>query len=89
MATAYSKSGGQALVVVVRDAPNNYDGVVTVHVNLDRKQLRLPEGALVSLELESLGRNVKGVIEGDVLKVPVKADDFSAVIIKSAVSGKY
>ena len=50
LATAYSKSGGQALVVVVRDAPNNYDGVVTVHVNLDRKQLRLPEGASVKLE---------------------------------------
>lgn len=85
-ATAYTRSGGQALVIVVRDAPNNYDGPVTVHVNLDRTKLGLPEGALVSLELESLGRKTKGVIEGDMLKVPVAVDDFSAVIIKPALS---
>jgi len=30
LATAYSQSGGQALVIVVRDAPNNYDGAVTL-----------------------------------------------------------
>ena len=84
LATAYTKPGGQALVIVVRDAPNNYDGPVTVHVNLDRTKLGLPEGTLVSLELESLGRKTKGVIEGDVLKVPVAVDDFSAVIIKPA-----
>ena len=88
LASAYSKSGGQALVIVVRDAPNNYSGPVTVNVKLDRKKLGLPEGALISFELESLGRNIKGVIEGDVLMVPVETDDFSAMIIKSALSKK-
>ena len=81
-ASAYSKSTGEALVVVVRDAPNNYSGPITVNVKLDRKQLRLPKGPLISLELESLGRNTKGVIEGDVLKVPVDVDDFSALIVR-------
>ena len=87
-ASAYSKSGGEALVIVVRDAPNNYSGPVMVEVKLDRKKLGLPEGALVSFELESLGRNIKGIIEGDVLKVPVEVDNFSALIIKSALSKK-
>ena len=82
LAVAYSNSKGEALVIAVRDAPNNYDGPVTVEVKLDRKKLGLPEGALASVELESLGRNAKGVIAGDVLKVPVRVDDFSAVIIK-------
>ena len=72
------------MVVVVRDAPNNYAGPVTVDVQLDRKKLGLPAGGLVSMELESLGRNTKGVVDGDVLKVPVDVDDFSAVIIKSS-----
>jgi hypothetical protein len=82
-AVAYSKPPGEVLVVVVRDAPNNYAGPVTVDVQLDRKKLALPDGPLASWELESLARSEKGVVEGDVLKVPVGVDDFSAVVLRS------
>jgi len=84
-AVAYSKPGA-VLVIVVRDAPNNYDGDITVEVQLDRKQLGLPDGPLKSFELETLGRTEKGVLEGDILKVPVRVDDFSALIIKPATT---
>ena len=79
-AVAYSKPGA-VLVVVVRDAPNNYSGAITLDVQLDRKQLGLPDGPLESFDLETLSRTEKGVIEGDILKVPVNVDDFSAVVI--------
>jgi hypothetical protein len=80
-AVAYSKPG-KVLVVVVRDAPNDHSGTVTLEVELDRKRLALPEGPLTSMDLETLSRTRKGVIEGNVLKVPVGVDDFSAVVIK-------
>jgi len=79
-AVAYSKPG-KVLVVVVRDAPNNYSGEITVDVQLDRKQLGLPADPLKSFDLETLSRTEKGVVEGDILKVHVNVDDFSAVVI--------
>ena len=79
---AYPKPDGRVLAIVVRDAPNNYSDAVTVDVELDRQELGLPPGALVSLQLETLGRGELGVVEGDVLNVPVEADDFAAVILQ-------
>ncbi|MBN1864276.1 MAG: hypothetical protein JW808_05190, partial [Victivallales bacterium] len=82
-AVAYSKPAGEALVIVCRDAPNNYCGPITVDVALDREKLRLPDGDLASFELESLGRKEKGTVEGGILKVPVDVDDYTAVILKA------
>ncbi|MCF7854741.1 MAG: LamG domain-containing protein [Candidatus Pacebacteria bacterium] len=82
LVSAYSKRGGQALIVVVRDSPKAYGGSATVHVKLDRDKLRLPMGELASTQLESLGRRPLGNVEGDILKVPVGANDFSAVIVQ-------
>jgi hypothetical protein len=82
-AVAYSKQGS-ALIVVACDAPNNYSGYGKVKLLLDRKKLELKEGKLEAFSLESLGRAPMGKIDGDVLTVPVKYDDFSAVIVKPA-----
>ncbi|NCO35768.1 MAG: LamG domain-containing protein [Armatimonadetes bacterium] len=79
-AVAYTKPG-KALIIIVRDSPNNYSGPITVEVQLDRKQLGLPLGPLHCTDLESLCRATKGVVEGDLLKVPVEVDDFAAVVV--------
>ena len=85
-AVAYSKPG-HVLVIVVRDAPNNYAGATTVEVGLDRPRLGLPPGPLRSTDLESLCRVERGHVEGDVLRVPVGVDDFAAVVLEPGRGG--
>jgi len=82
-AVAYTRPG-RALVVAVRDAPNNYCGPANVEVRLDRTQLGLPNGPLRVTDLETLGRAPKGAVEGDLLRVPVDASDFAAVVLEAA-----
>ncbi|MPN63894.1 hypothetical protein SDC9_211661 [bioreactor metagenome] len=73
---------GKALVIVVRDAPNNYSGSVTATVELDRAKLGLPTGPLRALDMESMGRTPLGTVTGNRLEVPVNCDDFTAILIE-------
>lgn len=82
-ASCYSKSD-KVLIVVARDAPNNYGfgSLITVEIQLDREKLGLPDGPLRCTSLESLGRHSFGTITGDILKVDVPANDFAGIIIQ-------
>lgn len=80
-AAAYSRPG-KTLVIVVRDAPNNYTGSINIQVELDRTALGLPAGTLVCTSLESLGATSLGSVSGNILTVPVNASDFAGVIIQ-------
>lgn len=80
-ASAYSRSD-KVLVIVVRDAPNNYTGLKEIEVELDRTKLGLPAGPLSCTSFESMGVTPMGVVIGDTLKVDVNANDFAGVIIQ-------
>jgi hypothetical protein len=84
-ASAYTRKN-RALVVIARDAPNNYGSVTEAKFKIDRKKLNLPSGKLESWDMESLGRTPLGKVDGDILTVPVMPDDYAAVLIKPAVN---
>ena len=84
-ASAYTRKN-RALVVIARDAPNNYGSVAEAKFKIDRKKLNLPSGKLESWDMESLGRTPLGKVDGDILTVPVMPDDYAAVLIKPAVN---
>lgn len=79
--SAYSKPG-KVMVIVVRDAPNNYTGSLNIQVELDRAKLGLPAGNLICTSLESLGTTSLGTVVGNILTVPVEANNFAGVIIQ-------
>lgn len=63
---------GKALLIVVRDAPNNYAGEAQATIQLDRKKLGFsPTAKLAAYDMESMARNRIGQIDGDILKVNV------------------
>ena len=75
---------GQALLIITRDAPNNYAGPSTAVVEIDRQALGLPiQGALASYDMESRGRTPLGQISGNTLEVPVDVDNFVAILIRT------
>ncbi len=77
------KRPGKALLIIVRDAPNNYSGAVMAKVRIDRAKLGLPQDKpLRSMDMESMGRTPLGKISEDVLQVPIDTDDFVAVLIE-------
>ena len=74
---------GKALLIVVRDAPNNYAGEAQATIQLDRKKLGFsPTAKLAAYDMESMARNRIGQIDGDILKVNVDCDNFTAVLIQ-------
>ncbi len=73
---------GKALLIVVRDAPNNYAGEAQATIRLDRKKLGFaPDAKLAAYDMETMGRNRIGTIDGNLLKVNVDCDNFRAVLI--------
>ena len=68
---------------MVRDAPNNYAGEAQATIQLDRKKLGFsPTAKLAAYDMESMARNRIGQIDGDILKVNVDCDNFTAVLIQ-------
>lgn len=75
---------GQALLIITRDAPNNYAGPANAEIRLNREKLGLPDGVpLISLDMESGARTPLGTIANDILTVPIETDNFVAVLIKT------
>ena len=78
------KRPDKALLIIVRDAPNNYSGAVTAKVKIDRAKLGLPKDKqLRAMDMESLARTPIGSIDGDLVQVPLDTDDFVAVLIEA------
>jgi hypothetical protein len=79
------KRPGKALLIIARDAPNNYSGAATAKIKLDRAKLGLPlNKQLRSMDMESMGRTPLGKLDGDLLQVSVECDDFVAVLLEVA-----
>ncbi len=81
--SAYTRPG-KALLILIRDADNNYWGPIECEYRIDRKRLGLPEDGPVRVtDLESFGRTPKGKLEGDRLTVPIQVDDFAALLLEA------
>lgn len=74
---------GKALLVLIRDADNNYYGPAKCEYEIDWERLGFSPDHIRLTDLESLGRTPKGTVDGNVLTVDVGVDDFSLVLVEA------
>ncbi len=75
---------GKALLIIARDAPNNYAGASLARIKLNRSKLGFKANSKIrATDMESCGRNPLGMVTGDMLSdVPVECDNYVAVLLE-------